>query len=72
MRYREGETPGEIGAPVDMDFTGVGIFGSLLGVGFDALKNRDQRRAHQRMLATTGVSLSIVVAPGRFSRRHSP
>jgi hypothetical protein len=34
MRYREGETPGEIGAPVDMDFTGVGIFGSLLGVGF--------------------------------------
>jgi hypothetical protein len=34
MRYREGQTPGELGAPVDMDFTGVGIFGSLLGVGF--------------------------------------
>ena len=36
MRYREGQTPGELGAPVDMDFTGVGIFGVVLGTGFVA------------------------------------
>jgi hypothetical protein len=34
MRYREGETPLELGAPVKMEFTGVGIFGVLLGIGF--------------------------------------
>jgi hypothetical protein len=34
MRYREGQTPGELGAPVEMDFTGVGIFGIVLGIGF--------------------------------------
>ena len=34
MRYREGETPLELGAPVEMKFTGVGIFGVLLGIGF--------------------------------------
>ena len=34
MRYRIGETQADIGTPAEMDFTGVGIFGSLLGVGF--------------------------------------
>jgi hypothetical protein len=34
MRYREGQTPGELGAPVEMDFSGVGIFGIVLGIGF--------------------------------------
>jgi hypothetical protein len=34
MRYREGQTPDDPGVPVDMDFTGVGIFGVLLGIGF--------------------------------------
>lgn len=34
MRYREGQVPGEPGAPVEMEFTGVGIFGALLGIGF--------------------------------------
>ena len=34
MRYREGEIPGDLGAPVEMEFTGVGIFGILLGGGF--------------------------------------
>jgi hypothetical protein len=34
MRYREGETPQELGTPVEMEFTGVGIFGVVLGIGF--------------------------------------
>jgi hypothetical protein len=55
MRYREGETPGEIGAPVDMDFTGVGIFGSLLGVGFVVIGIR----ARQYWLVLWGSILTL-------------
>lgn len=34
MRYRIGETPGDLGAPVEQAFYGAGIFGLLLGFGF--------------------------------------
>jgi tetratricopeptide (TPR) repeat protein len=35
------------------------LVAGLLGVGFDALKNRDQHRTNQRLLAMTGASLLI-------------
>jgi tetratricopeptide (TPR) repeat protein len=35
------------------------LVAGLLGVGFDALKNRDQRRTNQRLLAMTATSLFI-------------
>ena len=34
MRYRIGETPGELGTPVEQAFYGAGVFGLLLGIGF--------------------------------------
>ena len=55
MRYREGETPGEPGAPVEMEFTGVGIFGILLGVGFVVTGIR----ARQYWLGLGGAMLTL-------------
>lgn len=55
MRYREGETPGEPGAPVEMEFTGVGIFGILLGVGFVVTGIR----ARQYWLGLWGAMLTL-------------
>jgi hypothetical protein len=34
MRYHIGATPAEPGPPVDGTFTGVGIYGVVLGIGF--------------------------------------
>ena len=55
MRYREGPVPGEPGAPVEMEFTGVGIFGALLGVGFVIAGVR----ARQYWLVLWGAMLTV-------------
>lgn len=55
MRYREGETPGDLGSPVEMEFTGVGIFGIVLGTGFVIAGVR----ARQYWLALWGAGLTL-------------
>ncbi|MGD2112912.1 MAG: hypothetical protein PVI50_05970 [Gammaproteobacteria bacterium] len=58
MRYRIGETPTEPGPPVDGTFTGVGIYGVVLGVGFTVAGYRGR----QRWLLLWGALLTLASA----------